>query len=243
MTPLAEKQATTCTTHCTHLTTTIDQPLSTLPQSLDSKRGDYELALLISSLPINLVVVKPDIPVKRDGYEGPGCGDGGGGGGMTHGEEEAGRSGSGVLKLTAAKKKTEWGPLISHCYSCYWRCILFTLKQLHSRDKDSALLFPNGRRTERASGAANTEAITSERSKGSNYFSPSNSPSGPSPGGRCSPEQSKGERGGPSSLIPVASNDMNALIEACLSCGLDLVDKEVPTVILCLQLLLPQVYK
>jgi hypothetical protein len=212
-------------------------PLSTSPQSLDSKKGEFELALLISSLPINLVVAKPDLPVKQDEYEGPGCGEGEGGG------EEVGRSGS-VLKLTAAKKKTEWGPLISHCYSCYWRCILFTLKQLHSREKDSGLLFPNGneKRTEKASGATNTEAITSERSKGNNYFSPSNSPSGPSPGGRCSPEHSKeqsnGERG---ALIPVASNDMNALIEACLSCGLDLADKEVPTVILCLQLLLPQV--
>ena len=236
MAPPVRNQATTTTTHSTHLTTTTDHgiqvPSSTsLPQSLDSKEGNFELALLISSLPINLVVVKPDLPIKQDVYEWPGGG------------EETG--GSNVPKLTAARKKTEWGPLISHCYSCYWRCVLFTLKQLHSQDKDGScdgIILPYGRRTEteRASNVANTEAIASESSKGNNYFSPSNSRSGSGSSllGRCSPGESK--RGG-QSLIPVASNDMNALIEVCLSTGLDLADNEVPTVIGCLQLLLPQV--
>lgn len=217
-------------THNTHLTTTVDHgvqmPSSTWQQSSDSK-GDFELALLISQLPINLIVVKPDLPAKRDEYEGPGSGEGE----LAHSEEEAERTN--VLKLTAARKKTEWGPLISHCYSCYWRCILFTLKQLHPLDKDSSYGLTNGR-TERVS-TANTEAIPSENSKG-DYLSLSHT-SGPSLWGRCSSEQS--QRGQP--LIPIASNDMNALIEVCLSCGLDLADDEVPAVIHCLCVLFPQV--
>ena len=238
MAPPVKKEATTTTTHNTHLTTTtidhdVQVPLSTSsPQSLDSKEGDYELALLISSLPINLVVVKPDLPVKQDDeYEG-----------MRDGEE-TGRSSA--PKLTAARRKTEWGPLISHCYSCYWRCVLFTLKQIHSRDKDSScggLLLAYGRRSEtgRASNVANTEAIASESSKGSSskgnkYFSPSNSKSESGSG------SSLLSKGGGQSLIPVASNDAYALIEVCLSSGLDLADNEVPTVVHCLQLLLPQV--
>ena len=218
-------------THNTHLTTTIDcgvqMPLSMWQQSPDSK-GDFELALLISQLPINLIVMKPDLPAKQDECEGLGSGEGK----LAHDEVEAERTS--ILKLTAARKKTEWGPLISHCYSCYWRCILFTLKQLHSLDKDSSCGLTNGR-TERASNA-NTEAITSENSKG-NYLSLSHTPSGPSLWGRCSSEQS--QRGQP--LIPIASNDVNALIEVCLSTGLDLADDEVPTVIHCLCVLLPQV--
>ena len=240
MAPPAKKEATTTTTtHSTHFTTTtidhgVQVPLSTSsPQLhvLDSKEGDYELALLISSLPINLVVVKPDSPVKQDEYEG------------TRDGEETGRSNA--PKLTAARKKTEWGPLISHCYSCYWRCVLFTLKQIHSRDKDSScggLLLAYGRRSEtgRVSNIANTEAITSKSSsssKGNNYFSPSNSKSESGSG------SSLLSKGGGQSLIPVASNDLYALIEVCLSSGLDLADKEVPTVVHCLQLLLPQVYR
>ena len=265
MVPLTKNPATT--THSTHLATAtnrgVQMSLSTGQQSPESK-GHSDLALLISQLPINLVMVKPDLPVKQDEREGLGGGEGEEM--AAHGEVDVGRS-----KLTAAKKKTEWGPLISHCYSCYWRCVLFTLKQLHSLDRDSScghltysygdgraqqvpctntdamggesskdsscgLTYPYGS-TERAP-CANTDTITSKSSEDSSHCSPSH---GSSSLARCSSGQPQGQGG--QALIPISSNDTNALIEVCLSSGLDLADDEVPTVIQCLCLLLPQVCK
>ena len=195
-------------TYDTHLTTTIGNDaqmplLSTWHQSPDSRGCHLELALYISQLPINLVVVKPDLPAKQDKHEGK-------------------RS---VFKLTAARKKIEWGPLISHCYSCYWKCILFTLEQLY---KGGSSGLTNMVTTNKASDV-NTEDITSKSGK-TKYFSLSHT---------LEPSLRETERG--HSLIPIGSNDMNALIGVCLSSGLNLADDEVPTVIHCLCLLLPEV--
>lgn len=191
----------------------------------DPKGDNFELAQLISQLPINLVVIKPDMPAKQNEH------DGSEGGEL---EEEEGRSS--IFKLTAARKKIEWGPLISHCYSCYWKCVLFTLKQLHPLDKDSCSL-TNGR-----TNRAYDNSTQDKTSKASCSWLPHTL--GPNLSGRCCDSGSVygsewSQRG--QSLIPVGSNDVNAIIEACLSTGLDLADNEVPTVVECLCVLLPEV--
>lgn len=64
---------------------------------------------VISKLPANIRVTKPVLSSQLV-QEGPECCD--------------------PVEFT---NPIDWGPLVSHCYTSYWRCILFTLKRLHSQ--------------------------------------------------------------------------------------------------------------
>lgn len=125
------------------------------------------------------------------------------------------------LTLTAARRKTEWGPLITHCHSCYWKCVLFTLEQLHSHTvkMDGVSCFPA-----RASDCVSR--LSSADTARPNFPE------------KINEDASVGANEG---AVPIGSNDMNVVIEACLG-SLDLLDNEVPTVIQCLSLLLPRVH-
>ena len=220
MAPVAKEQAATNSPLVTVTSAGDTQMPSSTWQQLPNHRGDhFKLAVLISQLPVNLVVVKPDLPAKPDEHEGKYMM----GGEPVYSEEE-GRT----FKMTAARKKTEWGPLRSHCYSCYWKCVLFALKQLHGTDKGNSL---TSGKTERASDVATDDRT----SKGSCFQTLEPNLSSKQGGPTMT------ERGGEGSLIPIGSNDMNAVIEVCLSAGLDLADDEVPAVIECLCVLLPKV--
>ena len=181
----------------------------------------YNLALSISQLPLNIVLSKPEScstpATSSDGLMG--------------GDLDRGGGEGSAPTLIAAKRKTEWGPLITHCYSCYWKCVLFSLKQLHS----PGLV---GGEEEEVGGVSHFLATSLDR--GAQTF---HSLSSPTTSGPCwsSAAEQRETAGVSGSLVPIGSNDMNAVIKVCLE-SLDLVDSEVPTVVDSIATLLPKVH-
>lgn len=182
-----------------------------------------ELAASMSQLPLNLVIVRPDSTCAATVVDSVHTQDFR----MTDGEREIvydddqvekGRS----LKLTAAKRKTEWGPLVTHCYSCYWKCVLFTLKHLHSAIGWKKNL-----------GGASYCSLATKEARPS-HLSSSKVDSNFSEINKSSISDVS------EAVIPIGDNDMNVVIEACLG-SLDVLDSEVPILIQCLSLLLPKV--
>ena len=62
------------------------------------------LVVPISSLPLLIKIVKPDVVVSSQPNQ---------------------------LPVVAEKKPLDWGPLIAHCYSSYWNCVLFAMRCIH----------------------------------------------------------------------------------------------------------------
>ena len=180
-----------------------------------------ELAVLFSRLPLNLVIVRPDSTYAASATD---CVCPRDSNSTSDGEREVvcdnrvdeGRS----LKLTAAKRKTEWGPLVTHCYSCYWKCVLFTLKYLHSPIGQNKIFSGVSQATK---GAQLTYSRLSSSKTDSNI-----SEMGSSIGDMSE------------AVIPIGSNDTYVIIGACLN-NLDTLDSEAPILIQCLSLLLPKV--
>ena len=206
---------TTATTSVTH------QHLLT-QQQLSGFHG--ELAASLSRLPLNLVIVRPDLTTAaatdsahpRDSSS------------MLDGERREIVCGDQVdegksLKMTATKRKTEWGPLVTHCYSCYWKCVLFSLKYLHSSIGRNRMFGEASHYSPATKGVQPTHSHLS-----SSKMDPNFSEMGSSIGDMSE------------AVIPIGNNDMNVVIGECLN-NLDTLDSEVPVVIHCLSLLLPKV--
>lgn len=183
-----------------------------------------ELAASLSRLPLNLVIVRPDSTSTATAMDSVHARDSSS---TLDGERETVYDNrvdeEKSLKLTAAKRKTEWGPLITHCYSCYWKCVLFALKHLHSPIDRNRIFC------------------------GASYYSPTTKGAQPTYYTSCSSSSKTDSQVGSSiddmnkAVFPIGSNDMNVVIGACLNI-LDMLDSEVPIVIQCLSLLLPKVY-
>ena len=182
----------------------------------------FDLAVSISQLPLNLSLSKPEslsTPATEKSF-------------AAHQTsfDKGGSGGNDAPKLTAAKKKMEWGPLITHCYSCYWKCVLFSLKHLHSYSNDLV----GGEKI-----GTDAQFRTSYGYDGKDRsFYPSTSNTSPD---QLSAVEQSGTVATSSSTVPIGSNDMNVVIEVCLS-RLDLLDSEVPTIVDCMALLLPKVH-
>ena len=205
----------TCNDDIITMATTGDMqsPLLT-QQNLSGCHGDqFELATSISRLPLNLVVVKPVLPAAEGGRSLTG--------GVVETDEEEGK---GYFGVTASKRKTEWGPLITHCYTCYWKCVLFSLQRLHPRPISS----------EKMGGASlmlsqSSDIIDTPFSSPSTLSDPAKNLSG-----IISSVGAKGP------AVPIGSNDMNVIIEVCLG-SLDLLDEGLSSAIDSLTALLPEV--
>ena len=179
-------------------------------RQLSSPRERLELAVSISHLPINLVLMKPDLPPTGGAVETIK---------ITARNLKGGGDKGKSFNVTAARKKKEWGPLVTYSYSCYWKCVLFALKLLHSVDKDAADAevsdaFPSEDGYSSSSNANRLQSISSEDNS--------------------TIIETKGR------LLPIGSNDLNALADVCIS-SLDVADEEVATIIDCLSVLLPKV--
>lgn len=206
-----------------------DDQLSVLShQSLPGHSCDgdqFELVRSISQLPMNLAIIRPDSSstvTSTADVEGRGL--------LSKvevvGERkiESDVASRGGIKLTASRRKTEWGPLITHCYSCYWRCVLFAVKRLHVRPPFSGkgLGGASCRPHPPPPGSADGNAPSKSLSSSMAHLTLINAD------------------GASSSLVPIGSNDMNVVIEACLGM-LDLLEEELPSVIDCLSVFLPEV--